>query len=659
MFHSPLGLSTRLGLFSVLMAAATCPAQVVMPDGKNFSFWDDQTKYVKVYHVACENPAANDANDGSEAHPFATINRAAELLNPGEKVIVHKGVYRECVRPVRGGEGPDKMIAYEAAAGEEVWVKGSELCKVEAEKPAVRPMHRRHRGSRPAADVDVPPLMIWSARLPVEKFAAYNPFLVSNMARQFMWYNWAWTQEDFERFELRRGHVYFNGKPLRQVFDFAELRDSDNCFWVEPPGEVICFRLPGDADAVGATLEVSAREQALAPKTAKLGYIRVSGFRFCHAADGVPMPQRAMVSTRGGHHWIIENNLMEYANSIGLDIGRQDFARYLPEEEYCGGHIVRNNRIRECGVCGIAGAGFPQDVLIDGNIVENIGSLDIERNLESAGLKFHHARGALIRRNVFRHIDHAAGLWLDVDNVNCRITENVFADIRTVLGACYLECTHAKNVIDDNLFWNIRSDEKRDPVPDYVRHGGVGFDGDSCENLVIANNFFGRVADNYAVSLHLQQNARITHDGRVGLARRFHVVNNMFFACPNQILLATLTENVSDGNLFQETSRHSERAGLCLLYPEPKALMNLEGWRDYFRLDEHSTAAKIRAEFNPDTLVLTCRVEGPMPVCRVVEGVSRGNPPQPGPFDESQWKELLSGKTVTVSFPAGGQPGGK
>ena len=67
--------------------------QVHLPDGALFPFWDDQTNYCKIYHVACEDPAASDENLGSEDQPFLTINRAAEVLQPGEKVVAHQGVY--------------------------------------------------------------------------------------------------------------------------------------------------------------------------------------------------------------------------------------------------------------------------------------------------------------------------------------------------------------------------------------------------------------------------------------------------------------------------------------------------------------------------------------------------------------------------------------
>lgn len=71
----------------------------IMPDGTPFPSWDDLTRYAHVYHVSGEHPAASDDGPGTEERPFATINHAAQVLQPGEKAIVHGGVYRECVRP--------------------------------------------------------------------------------------------------------------------------------------------------------------------------------------------------------------------------------------------------------------------------------------------------------------------------------------------------------------------------------------------------------------------------------------------------------------------------------------------------------------------------------------------------------------------------------
>ena len=70
---------------------------IIMPDGTPLESWDDVTEYTHVYHVACEHPNADDNGAGTEDQPFATIGRAAQILKAGEKVIVHGGVYRECV----------------------------------------------------------------------------------------------------------------------------------------------------------------------------------------------------------------------------------------------------------------------------------------------------------------------------------------------------------------------------------------------------------------------------------------------------------------------------------------------------------------------------------------------------------------------------------
>lgn len=52
------------------------------------------------YHVAKN---GNDLNLGSQDNPFATIQRAASAAAAGDTVIVHKGEYREWVKPENGG----------------------------------------------------------------------------------------------------------------------------------------------------------------------------------------------------------------------------------------------------------------------------------------------------------------------------------------------------------------------------------------------------------------------------------------------------------------------------------------------------------------------------------------------------------------------------
>ena len=58
-----------------------------------------------------------------------TIQRAAELAQPGDVVTVHAGIYRERVSPPRGGTSDAKRIVYQAAPGEAVVISGAEEVK--------------------------------------------------------------------------------------------------------------------------------------------------------------------------------------------------------------------------------------------------------------------------------------------------------------------------------------------------------------------------------------------------------------------------------------------------------------------------------------------------------------------------------------------------
>lgn len=76
------------------------------------------------YHFS---PSGNNTNNGTSQQPFRTISRAGELAQPGDVITVHAGVYRERINPPRGGVSDHKRIVYQAASGEKVEIKGSEI----------------------------------------------------------------------------------------------------------------------------------------------------------------------------------------------------------------------------------------------------------------------------------------------------------------------------------------------------------------------------------------------------------------------------------------------------------------------------------------------------------------------------------------------------
>ena len=103
------------------------------------------------YHVS---PKGSDANEGSAKNPLQTITAAAALAQPGDTITVHTGIYRERIDPPRGGISPTKRIIYQAAEGEVVTIKGSEV---------ILGWGQSSNG-------------LWSITLQNEFFGTYNPY---------------------------------------------------------------------------------------------------------------------------------------------------------------------------------------------------------------------------------------------------------------------------------------------------------------------------------------------------------------------------------------------------------------------------------------------------------------------------------------------------
>ncbi|MFH1499161.1 MAG: right-handed parallel beta-helix repeat-containing protein [Verrucomicrobiota bacterium] len=76
------------------------------------------------YYVSAN--TGDDANPGTSARPFRTLGRIAPFMQPGQVCVVRAGVYRETLRPGRGGE-EGRPITFTAAPGEEVVLTGLDM----------------------------------------------------------------------------------------------------------------------------------------------------------------------------------------------------------------------------------------------------------------------------------------------------------------------------------------------------------------------------------------------------------------------------------------------------------------------------------------------------------------------------------------------------
>lgn len=505
------------------------------------------------------------------------------------------------------------MISYEAAPGARVIVTGSEILPGAWER-STEPL-------RDGADVQ-----IWKHELPSTLFSdAYNPFGMANVPGDWSWLNTKTV--DMGPYFRRRGMIFVDGKPLEPVEQYRELGNvplytraatsgqparrtglpsrsrgepimqeiggsPDGRFWVEHQGNVVHLRVPG-GEIENSVVEVTAREQAFAPREKGLGYIRIKGITFQHAGNAFPPPQRGLVSTGGGHHWIIEGNTIEWANGVGLDIGSQHWSGSR-HPQAGDSHIVRGNTFRYIGVEGIGGMGTT-DTLVEDNLIEWVGWQDAERAWEAAGAKFHRARNLLFRRNVVRHIRHANALWLDVGNSNSRIMANVFSDVLTVSAAIHMEMTLATNQIDNNIIWDVRNSEPGTPGQRGAAGSGIFLH--ASQNQIVAQNLIGR-CDNVGVF----SVSRPDREGS-GNGREHRIHNNIFAQCDKGGIVFLHESNEADGNLY---AGMPERFG-GLVEADETRWLDLHAWRTR-GWDQKGGTLPLELRFDPDRLALT--IEG-------------------------------------------------
>ena len=222
------------------------------------------------FHVSVN---GNDGNDGSPQKPYRTISAAAQVARPGDVITVHQGVYREGISPPRGGESDRKRIVYQAAPGEKVEIKGSEVVtnwvKVQED--------------------------VWKATLPNAFFGSFNPY--SDLIHG----DWF----DPKGRKHHTGAVYLNGEWLTEAARldevlqpaattplwFAEVDKENTTIWAQ-------FKRVNPNEQL---VEINVRRTVFYPEKTGINYITVRGFTMEDAATPWAPPTAEQIGLIGTH----------------------------------------------------------------------------------------------------------------------------------------------------------------------------------------------------------------------------------------------------------------------------------------------------------------------------------------------------------------------
>ena len=568
--------------------------RVLMPDGSPFVTWSDQTKYAKTYHVNQAHPNASDENAGTDDRPFRSINRAAQEARPGERVLIRAGTYRELVRPRLGGESPDRMIAYDAAPGEQVIIKGS------------RVLETRWTPSRDPNGKGIFSKKLWMTTLPDALFeGGYFPFRTPNASdEEIDLMPWALEWKGRIPYTLPRGLIFENGRRMQQLATYEDLVRLPGSYWVAAGGAAVHIHPFSAGDPNGRLFEVATQPHIIQPQSPGLGFIRISGLTLEHCANGFPRIGIGALYTMGGHHWIIERNTVRHTNSVGIEMGYRTFEtqdkRHAKRDDPDLGHtIVRGNRIDDCGTAGIR-SHTVSHALVEDNHITNCGWQDVEYYWETAGIKLLINTGTLVRNNRIGRIEAGSGIWLDWNNKNSRVTGNIIHDVQTAQAAVFIEASREPNMVDHNVIWNI---------------DGQGVKAGDTDNLVVAHNLIGRTTGEVVFAKVITDRSLA---GRPMTATGNRVVNNIFVDGRRPIAFAP--ENAAEHNVYVASRDGTAAKPL----PDEKNSVLLTG----------------EVQIDVESLLLNWSVAQPLPNVSAIGACNRdffgrevqGAPTVPGPF---------------------------
>ena len=327
------------------------------------------TLHAATYEVAQQAPQASDAAPGTSEKPWKTISRAAEMVKPGDLVIIHGGIYRERVLIKNSGTAI-APIRFEAGSGEYVVITGADR---------ITDWQRSYKTP-----------LIYQTPWP-HKFITWNQSMTH-------------PNDEYHQVIGRCEQILADGYLLRQVLNASQL--APGTFYVDMTNQTLFVRDIGNRDVNKVFFEASVRQEIL---NVEGDYIQLRGIRFRYAAN---MAQQGAVKLAGRCN-TMEDCIIESVNASGATFTGEDA-------------VVSRCTFRDNGQIGF-GANRAHRLLFTECLVENNNTKGFDRGWEAGGNKLALCRDVILERSRFVR-NRGNGIWFDIGNTNCVVRNCLIAN---------------------------------------------------------------------------------------------------------------------------------------------------------------------------------------------------------------------------------------
>lgn len=538
------------------------------------------------YYVATD---GSDENQGTIDFPFKTIQKASNLSKPGDTILVQPGIYRERVSPPVGGTSPFLSITYKSIVPQGAIIRGS----VEWKPVASYPIEESVVYQSPLLDEDFTDTSAIDGPNPFTIPMCVTPY-GRNGAPEAI--NKDPNSDPNMIYTL--GQVFVNDIMYTQTPYKGEMEKTGQSWYYDISKNELYVSVP--KTVTNPKIEITNQRRVFAPHKRGLKYIIVDGFVIERCGNNypnkfwsVPICQQAgAIGTRSGKFWTIQNNIIRYANGVGIDWGNEGGADQDLEIGANGkaqgsyGIIIKNNIISDNGAAGTASF-MCKNFVFSGNTVERNNNLKFygKRRWESAGIKVHTPTNAIISNNLVRH-NYCHGIWSDQGSgLNSQFKNNIIVENEGV-GINFEIGFNTSGKVFNNIF------DKNEYGVALVTSGGV----------TIAHNLFlsSKKADIYT---HIFNRTTDKWD-----SLNLEIYYNMFVKSPQYLQLTVPQEGIASRymnyNQFNG-SANDEKFQLISIDGKTKTNMDFEKWKNVWNTYNNGINSEQDSYFCPIDSIIT------------------------------------------------------